>query len=68
MKMALLIGGAKYIDHNHPEFQQVWWNAREGYNYIFPVLLVQIAECSPGAFNKNSRFIRKLLYQGDKKN
>ena len=28
MIMTLLIYGAKYIDLNHPEFQQVWWNAR----------------------------------------
>ena len=37
MIMNLLICGAKYIDLNIPEFQKVWWNAREerdGYNSI----------------------------------
>ena len=62
-KVALLLGGAKYINFNHPEFQRVWWEAREEKDEDDSVLLVRIARHSPGAFNRNSRFLRKLLYQ-----
>ena len=62
MKMALLIGGAKYADLNHPEFQKVWWNAKEEIDKNYSVLLIRIARHSPGAFNRNSRFMRRLLY------
>ena len=63
MKNNFLIGGAKYVDLNHPEFQRVWWEAREEKDEDDSVLLILIADCSPGAFNRNSRFMRKLLYQ-----
>ena len=65
MKMTLLIGGAKYINLNHPEFQMVWRDAKEEINKNNSVLLTRIAECSPGAFNRNSRFLFKLLNQTD---
>ena len=65
MKMTFLIGGAKYINFNHSEFQQVWWNAREKKDDDISALLIQIAKYSPGAFNRNSRFLRKLFYQAD---
>ena len=68
MKMALLIGGVKYINLNHPRFQQVWWNAREEKDLYDSVLLIRTAEYSPGTFNRNSRFLRKLLYQARMKN
>ena len=68
MGMMLLIGGAKYIDLNHPRFQQVWWNARKEKDLYDSVLLIRIARHSPGAFNRNSRFLRKLLYQARMKN
>ena len=61
MKIILLIYGAKYIDLNIPEFQKVWWDAREEKDKDKSVLLIQIAKYSPGAFNRNSRFIRKLF-------
>ena len=59
--MRLLIGGAKYINLNNPEFQQIWWDAREEQDKFNPVLLIRIAKCSPGAFNRNSRFLYRLL-------
>ena len=68
MKMTLLVNGAKHIDLNYPEFQQVWWDAREEKDEDYSVLLIRIAKHSPGAFNRNSRFLRKLLYQARMKN
>ena len=44
MKMNLLIYGAKYINLNHPEFQQVWWDAREERDKYDSVLLIRIAK------------------------
>ena len=67
MKMALLVNGAKYADLNHPEFQRVWWDAREENDKYNNVLLTRIAEYSPGAFNRNSRFLRRLLHQAEGK-
>ena len=43
MKMSFLIGGAKYVNLNHPEFQQVWWDAREEISNYGSVLLIHIA-------------------------
>ena len=63
MKIGLLLGGAKYINLNHLELQKVWWDARDEYNVDYSVLLIRIAEHSPGAFNRNSIFLRKLFYQ-----
>jgi len=41
--MVLLINGAIYIDLNHPEFQNDWWNARKK-DEDDSVLLIRIAK------------------------
>ena len=68
MKMVLLISATRYINLNDPRFQQIWWNTEEEKDKNDSVLLTRIAEYSPGAFNRNSRFLRKLLYQARMKN